>query len=63
MKDCIIVVTSIIFGITSLYLIDPKTFHEARDLLVVAISGIDIKRIVMPFMIIILLHIQIKNLN
>ena len=62
MKDCIIVVASIIFGIT-LYLIDPKTFHEARDLLVVAISEIDIKRIVMPFMIIIFLHIKIKNLN
>nr|WP_172693326.1 hypothetical protein [Clostridioides difficile]AYD68736.1 hypothetical protein pHSJD-312_00115 [Clostridioides difficile] len=62
MKDCIIAVASIIFGIT-LYLIDSKTFYEAGDLLVVAISEIDIKRIVMPFMIIILLHIQIKNLN
>ncbi|HBG5350046.1 TPA: hypothetical protein KQG32_002987 [Clostridioides difficile] len=62
MKDCIVGVTLIIFGII-LYLIEPKSFFEARNLLVETISKIDIKIIVISLVIIFILHIQIKNLN
>lgn len=62
MKDCILGVTLIIFGIT-LYLMEPKSFFEARNLLVETISKIDIKIIVISLVIVLILHIQIKNLN
>ncbi|HBF4772008.1 Uncharacterised protein [Clostridioides difficile] len=62
MKDCIIGITLIIFGIT-LYLIEPESLFEVRNLLIETISRIDIKRIVIPLMIVIILHTQIKNLN
>ncbi|HBF4081574.1 TPA: hypothetical protein KON86_002768 [Clostridioides difficile] len=62
MKDCIVGVTLIIFGIT-LYLMEPKSFFEARNLLVETISKIDIKIIVISLVIVLILHIQIKNLN
>ncbi|MEJ4023117.1 hypothetical protein VSK93_12380 [Clostridioides difficile] len=62
MKDCIVGATLIIFGIT-LYLIEPKSFFEARNLLVETISKIDIKIIVIYLAIVLILHIQIKNLN
>ncbi|CZR99442.1 TPA: hypothetical protein PC506_000617 [Clostridioides difficile] len=62
MKDCIVGVTLIIFGII-LYLIEPKSFFEARNLLVETISKIDIKIIVISLVIVFILHIQIKNLN
>ncbi|HFL3266525.1 TPA: hypothetical protein ACG3I4_002475 [Clostridioides difficile] len=62
MKDCIVGVTLIIFGII-LYLIEPKSFFEARNLLVETISKIDIKIIVISLVIVFTLHIQIKNLN
>ncbi|HHO0102160.1 TPA: hypothetical protein ACRR23_002705 [Clostridioides difficile] len=62
MKDCIVGVTLIIFGIT-LYLMEPKSFFEARNLLVETISKIDIKIIVISLVIVLILHVQIKNLN
>ncbi|MDW0092641.1 hypothetical protein RHK27_19930 [Clostridioides difficile] len=62
MKDCIVGVTLIIFG-TILYLIEPKSFFEARNLLVETISKIYIKIIVISLVIVFTLHIQIKNLN